>query len=259
MLLNWQLHDGDGPHLLMVHGFLSSAAQWRLNLADLAADFRCITVELLGHGRSAAPQEDAPYLPQAYVAAFEDLRRTLGIEQWLTLGYSMGAGLTLKHALAHPERVLGTAFSNSTSAFADDAALARQRPGSARAAARLRSDGSAALERLAVHPSRATTLPQPIKEALLADAQRLDPQAIAKTLEITLPALSVRDCFSRLEPPALLLHGIKERRFRPLAAYAQTSLPTLNTVELDSGHGVNMEQPDAFNQALRRFKQRCLP
>ena len=258
MQLNWRLHDGNGPHLLMVHGFLSSAAQWQDNLAALAPEFRCLTVELLGHGDSPAPDDPNAYRPEAYTAAFEALRHQLGIERWFTLGYSLGAGLTLNHALSHPRHLLGTAFTNSNSAFASPAGVDKMVAGTASSIRQLQSLGAPAIERLAVHPRRAKSLPASTRTALLEDAKKLHPGAIAQTLAITLPNASVYDRAHQLELPALMLHGIKERRFGPLADYARSTLPNLTTVELNAGHGVNMEQPKAFNQALCQFKQRCL-
>ena len=52
MLPYWEVHDlGQGPYMLMVHGFLSSRAQWRINLPALGAFCRPVLLELLGHGR----------------------------------------------------------------------------------------------------------------------------------------------------------------------------------------------------------------
>src|SRR6478672_7352834 len=117
--LHIETHGNDGPHLLLVHGFLMSRAQWLPNLQALSEVCRPVVVELLGHGRSSAPSDPASYHPDAYVAAFDDIRRSLGVDRWWLCGYSLGAGLTIRYALTHPDRVFGHAFTNSTSAFAD--------------------------------------------------------------------------------------------------------------------------------------------
>jgi 2-succinyl-6-hydroxy-2,4-cyclohexadiene-1-carboxylate synthase len=61
MQLYYDIHDGTGPYVLMVHGFLSSRAQWRPNLAALACVTRPVVLELWGHARSPAPEELALY------------------------------------------------------------------------------------------------------------------------------------------------------------------------------------------------------
>src|SRR5437870_13580594 len=64
MQLYYDVHAGTGPYVLLVHGFLSSRTQWRLNLAALARVMRPVVVELWGHGRSPAPADPAPSIPK---------------------------------------------------------------------------------------------------------------------------------------------------------------------------------------------------
>ena len=60
--LNWRVHDGSGPYLLLVHGMLSSRNQWLPNLVDLAKVCRPVTVELYGHHEAPTPTEPDQYL-----------------------------------------------------------------------------------------------------------------------------------------------------------------------------------------------------
>ena len=72
-LPHFELHDqGHGPHVMFLHGFLSSRAQWRPNLPGLTPFCRPVVVELLGHGRSPAPADPAAYTVDSYLAAFEE-------------------------------------------------------------------------------------------------------------------------------------------------------------------------------------------
>ena len=119
MDLPYRVHPGDGPPLLLVHGFLTGPGQWQANLDDLARFCTPVTVTLWGHAGAPSPENPRAYDPGSYVDAFEDIRRALGAERWCLLGYSLGAGLTLRYAFEHPERVIGHAFTNSTSALAD--------------------------------------------------------------------------------------------------------------------------------------------
>ena len=109
------VHPGEGPPMLLMHGFLSSRAQWVANLEALAAVCTPVTMELLGHGRSEAPSDPAAYAAATYVRRFETLREMLGADRWLVCGQSFGAGLTLRYALEHPNRVIGQVFTNSLS------------------------------------------------------------------------------------------------------------------------------------------------
>lgn len=257
MQIAYQVHSGSGPHLLLVHGFLTGPGQWRPNLDALAAFCTPVTVSLWGHAGAPSPADQQAYHPDHYLAEFERLRRRLGQERWFLLGYSLGAGLTLRYALSHPERVIGHAFTNSTSALADADLQAAWRADADISARRIEQDGHAAMERIAVHPRHARKLPQAIHAALCADAERHDPAGIAGALRHTNPNASVRDHLAENARPALLLCGARERRFQPHRAFVEATMPHTTIVDLDAGHGMNMEAPGPFNDALGAFLRAC--
>jgi pimeloyl-ACP methyl ester carboxylesterase len=257
MQLTYQVHSGRGPFLLLVHGFLTGPSQWLANLAGLAEHCTPVTVSLWGHAGAPSPEDPESYDPDSYVAGFETLRKSLGAGRWFVLGYSLGAGLTIRYALMHPERVHGHAFTNSTSAMAGAEQQRKWLEGAQASAARIRDGGHAAMERIPVHPRHARKLPPPIYEALCADAARHDPAGIANTLLRTNPLATVRERLPDNVRPALLLCGTRERRFRPHRDHAAAHMPQLEVADLDAGHGMNMEAPDAFNAALVAFLQAC--
>lgn len=257
-LLHWDTHGGTGPHLLLVHGFLSSRAQWSLNLEALQAFCQPVTVELFGHGRSPSPANVECYRPAHYLKCFEAIRQHLGIERWFVLGYSLGAGLTIRYALDQSERVIGHLFTNSSSGLADADQQAAWRSTAPAAAQSIRLGGHKAMERIPVHPKHARKLPRSVVADLIRDAQLHDPEGIARTLEITNPEVSVRLRIAENTRPAALVLGNREKRFKPHKAFIEANMPQLTIVELDAGHGMNMEVPAAFNQAVRTFLSQCL-
>ena len=251
--LSHTVHAGDGPFLLMVHGFLTGPSQWRPNLEALAAHCTPVTVSLWGHAGAPSPAQPASYAPEAYVDAFEALREQLGAERWFVLGYSLGAGLTIRYALDHPQRVIGQLFTNSTSALADADQQRRWMTDAAAAAQRIASGGLAAMEQIPVHPRHARRLPAEVYQALCADAARHDPAGIAGTLQHTNPRASVRDRLAANRVPARLICGSREQRFLPHRDFAAAHMPHLDVVSLDAGHGLNMEAPADFNRAVLSF------
>lgn len=257
MKLRYTVHPGDGPLLLLVHGFLTGPSQWSPNLTALAEHCTPVTVSLWGHAGAPSPEDPDCYDPERYVAGFEALRQELGAEHWWLLGYSLGAGLTLRYAFTHPHRVIGHAFTNSTSALADAEQQRAWMAGAEASAASIRSGGRPAIERIPVHPRHARRLPPDVYQALCRDAEQHDPAGIANTLLHTNPRVSVRERLSGNTRPALLLCGTRERRFRPHREFAAARMPGLRVVDLDAGHGINMETPQAFNAALVDFLQAC--
>lgn len=253
---DWKLHPGSGPYLLLVHGFLSSRAQWQANLTELSRICQPVTVNLFGHAGSPAPENDGCYHPDYYGRCFEQIRQTLSTPQWFVLGYSLGAGLTIRYALDYPERTIGHLFTNSTSGLADFELLESWRNSLPETAVQIRQHGHRALERIPVHPKHAWRLPEQIRDALLDDAARHQPAGILKTLETTNLNASVRDRIAENTRPACLLFGAKEKRFHAYKEFAHANMPQLTVSELDAGHGMNMEAPEAFNTAVSSFLTR---
>lgn len=245
---------GAGPACLFVHGFLSSRAQWRLNLEALGAVCRPVIVELWGHGRSPAPKDPARYTIESQCAEFEALRERLGIEAWIVLGQSLGAGLALHYAHAYPARVLGVALTNSVAAFSTPEAFAL-RASNAPLAVLERGDAAAreTLASMPMHVKHARRFPPAVKAEMLADADLLDPQAIAQLMQHCLPSLSALGFIGQLPMPVMLLNGRFESAFQPLRDLALTLLPSLEVVDLEGGHAINVECAEASNAAVAGF------
>lgn len=251
--LHVEVRPGQGPYALFVHGMLTSRAQWLTNLEALASVCQPVVVELLGHGRSPAPQRPDAYDPAAYVASFESIRRSLDVERWFLIGQSLGGALTMRYALDHPDRVLGHVFTNSSSALADEARRAEVARTIPAVADRIEARGADAITALPQHPSRGRRLPEHIKAALVADAALLDPAGVARTLRHTVPGSSCRRRAPHNRVPTLLVNGTRERGFREARRYAEQTMPHLTVVEADAGHAVNIQAADTFNAAVASF------
>jgi 2-succinyl-6-hydroxy-2,4-cyclohexadiene-1-carboxylate synthase len=250
---HYDIHDGTGPYLLMVHGFLSSRAQWQLNLAALSQVSRPVVVELWGHGRSPSPDDPTRYHPDAYVAFFDALRQRLGVEQWMVCGQSLGAALTLRYAFTHPNRVLAHVFTNSNAGLADTEWITARRKGAWEQADAIDREGRAAVERIPVHPRHARRLPADVHQALVADAALHTPQGIARTLRYTTSVSPVRDRVGENRVPTLLVCGERERRFAGKREFVEGAMPHLKVLGTPGGHAVNIETADAFNAAAVAF------
>ena len=86
----------------------------------------------------------------------------------------------------------------------------------------------------------------------------LKPTAIANTYIETLISANITGVAKKNIRPALMLWGTKEKRFQKLGEWAKKNVPLLQIVELDTGHGVNMEKANDFNKGLGDFIQKTL-
>ena len=243
--------ESDLPPLLLLHGLLSSRRHWLPNAA-LSRRFRLIRAELPGHGASPAPLRPEEARPGAIAAALEALRVRLGIARWHICGQSFGAGISLRYALANPDRCLSHVFTNA------NAALRASWPDEARAGhealiARIRAEGQAAIRTMPYHPVHARRFPPELRAMLAADIDAVDPQGIALLLQEASPNLSVRNRLSELKVPTLLVNGMRERRFQPLRDWLAEAHPEIAIVDLDGGHSINVECPEGFDAAVCDF------
>ncbi|HDZ18924.1 hypothetical protein LCGC14_1444830 [marine sediment metagenome] len=101
--INYEI-EGEGPDLLMIHGFASSIeGNWRgPNWIDvLKGENRLILMDCRGHGKSDKPLDPKHYGPKM-VDDIVNLLEHLSIEKANFFGYSMGSRLTLNVLLQHP-------------------------------------------------------------------------------------------------------------------------------------------------------------
>ena len=189
----YEVHEGNGPFLFLLHGMLSSRAQWLRNMEGLKRFSTPVVAEFWGHGRSPSPDDPACYDPMEYVAQIENIRKAVGAEQWFLCGQSFGATATLRYALHHPERVKGQIFTNSTSALATNEVTKDLYRDVNKLAEKLEHGGPEGLKRMRIHPVHAKRLPPGAQEELLQDAPLLNPKGIARVFKYTSPHASVAD------------------------------------------------------------------
>jgi pimeloyl-ACP methyl ester carboxylesterase len=100
---------GEGPAILLIHGFGSShAINWKATGwidALTAAGRRVIAMDVRGHGESQKFYDNAPYRPALLADDAASLLDHLGIARADVMGYSMGGRIAAVLALRHPEKV----------------------------------------------------------------------------------------------------------------------------------------------------------
>ena len=97
---------GNGPTIVFVHGWTCDTSSWRDQVPAFADDYRVITLDLPGHGRSDAPPEGG-FSMDLFARAVEAVRAEAGAEEIVLVGHSMGVVVIRQYALMFPERVAG--------------------------------------------------------------------------------------------------------------------------------------------------------
>lgn len=99
---------GDGPPLLLLHGFPQSHVMWHPIAPALAARHTVVAADLRGYGDSDRPpagEDHAGYSFRAMAADQVGLMRALGHERFAVVGHDRGARVTHRMALDHPDAV----------------------------------------------------------------------------------------------------------------------------------------------------------
>lgn len=95
---------GDGPLVLLVHGFPESWYSWRRQLPALAAaGYRAVAIDVRGYGRSSAPDDPAAYRMLDLIEDNVAVVRALGAETAVIVGHDWGATIAAHSALVRPE------------------------------------------------------------------------------------------------------------------------------------------------------------
>lgn len=97
--------SGEGPAVVLLHGFPDTADLWRDQIAPLVdAGFRCIAPDMRGRGRTGRPDAVADYALRNMVADVSGIMDALGVNRAHVVGHDWGAAVAWLFASAFPDR-----------------------------------------------------------------------------------------------------------------------------------------------------------
>jgi len=122
---------GNGPPILLLHGFPQTKAIWEEVAPGLANNYTVVASDLRGYGESSKPHgkaDHSSYSKRAMAADQHALMRSLGYQQFFLLGHDRGGRVSHRLAMDFPESVLRlmvldisptlTMYDNTTMEFA---------------------------------------------------------------------------------------------------------------------------------------------
>ncbi len=105
------VEEGEGPIVLLVHGFPESWYSWRHQLPAIAeAGFRAVAIDVRGYGRSSKPQDVAAYGMLQHVADNVGVLEALGEKTAIIVGHDWGSPIAAHSALLRPDMFIGVAL-----------------------------------------------------------------------------------------------------------------------------------------------------
>jgi len=250
---------GSGPAIIFVHELAGTCHSFDLQVAALKGSYRCITFNARGY-----PPSDVPSAVDSYSQdiAAEDIGTVLdaaGEKDAHVMGVSMGSAAALQFAIAHPNRVRSAILCSigSGSDAKPDEYVANMEA----MAARVEKNGMDQIrQNFTASPARHKLKDKSPAEyqKFLADLERFSVQGLTNTMRGVQkrrpPLYAHKDKIAALRVPALVvLGGIDQGCEKPSHFLAETLPGARLEILPNTGHGVNIEEPDRVNRMVGEF------
>jgi pimeloyl-ACP methyl ester carboxylesterase len=239
---------GEGPALLLSHGYSATGRMWDGQLAAFSDRHRVIAWDMRGHGETQSPSDPGQYSADATVADMKALLSHLGVQRGVIGGLSLGGYVSLAFALAHPDMVRALVICDSGPGYRNAEARAAWNKRAHDRAAELEARG------LEVLGGRSREM----REAL---GHHVSAQGLAHAARgmLAQEGSHVIDGLPSIRVPTLVIVGDRDEPFLAPCRYIAGKIPgaRLEVIE-GAGHSSNLDQPEAFNRVLGDFL-RTLP
>jgi pimeloyl-ACP methyl ester carboxylesterase len=232
---------GSGPPLILTHGYSSTSAMWQGQIEALSKHHRLVLWDMRGHGLSDYPDDPESYSEALTVGDIAALLDAVGAEKAIVGGLSLGGYMSLAFHRAHPERVRALLIIDTGPGFKKDDAREVWNKRARDTGDRFDRDGLDMLKSLSAERASVTH-----RDAggLARAARGMLAQRDARVIE-SLPDIKV---------PSLVVVGADDTPFLAASDYMAAKIPGARKVVIpNAGHAVNIDQPQAFIDAVLPF------
>lgn len=239
---------GEGPTVVLQHGFLGGPALWLPLMNRLSRSFDVLVPELPGFAESASLpyRRSIPDLSADVVALLDGL----GIDRASIVGHSMGGMIALETALSHPDQVSGLVLIGTAAVGAS-----KHRFESHEASAeRFQREGAAAAAEFVVSSWFRAGKSSPYYAVCREIALRASGPACAAAM-LAIASWSALDRLGHLRVPALILSGDNDRSRHPdeaVALWRGIAGSSLCIIP-EAAHCVHLERAELVNEIVAGF------
>lgn len=235
--------EGDGPAVLLSHGYSATAHMWKDQLRAFADRYRVIAWDMRGHGSTECSQDPALYSTDLTVADMRGLLEHLGVNRAVIAGLSLGGYMALAFHREHPKMVQALVICDSGPGYRNAEAREAWNRRAHERAATLEARGLEALSGGSREMREAMGHHRSARGLALA-ARGMLAQGDARVID-ALPGIRV---------PTLIIVGDRDEPFLVPCRYMASKIPGARLeVVKNAGHASNLDQPEAFNRVLREF------
>jgi len=238
--LYYEVH-GEGPALILTHGYSATSQMWAGQIDPLAPHFKVVTWDMRGHGQSDYPEDQGAYSEEATVADMAALLDAVDARDAVVGGLSLGGYMSLAFHATHPERTRALLIIDTGPGYKNDQARDGWNANAIARAERYEAEGFGDLSRA----SAEVRLARHRDASGLARAARgMLTQKNARVIE-SLPGIAV---------PSLVVVGADDTPFLAASDYMAAKIPGARKAVIpNAGHSANIDQPALFNAAVLGF------
>lgn len=249
---------GNGPPVVLLHGFACGKRMWRHQIRALKQRYRVIAYDQRGHGLTDAPAAATHYSASLLVRDLVGVLNARDIERAAIVGFSLGGGPALALAASKPERVSHLVLAD-VGAGADD-------PIKLESMARRWGDliGRGDVDELVCEMLRSELFKVYARRdlrrrnhmAALIRATPLDGLrfTLSEVLAKRKSLFRLTGILKSIQAPTLVMAGQHDYVCSKAARLLAQSIPNASLkIIADSGHMSPLERPAAFNTALLEF------
>ena len=243
-----EMGAGDGPPIVFIHGFGADLNSWMFNQPALAEKHRTVALDLSGHGGSTKVLDFA-LDPAGFGADVDHVLAALNIGRVHLVGHSLGGGIAIAFAVAHPDRVASltliapAGLGREINAAFIDGFVKMERRRDAQDVLKLLVHDPDLVSRAMVEDVLRYKRLDGVAPALQALANSFFPDGVQRHL--------LADRLTTLAMPVQIIWG-REDRIIPVA-HAEALAGKVPVHVLDAGHLPHMEKSAEVNRLIARF------
>ncbi len=247
---------GDGPPVVFLHGFTGDSETWNGVTDRLVQRFTCVTIDLIGHGRTDAPPDLEKYRMDQVVKDVESILAKCGITEATFVGYSMGGRVALHLALTHPHLVSHLILESASPGLLTEEERSARREKDAALAERILLHGMEEFvnfwEDIPLFETQ-KRLPATVQAEIRQGRLGQRPIGLANSLKGmgTGSQPSWWGHLSAMEIPVDLLVGELDEKFVGIAKRMKERNPSFTITSFSGcGHAIHVEEPQKFGTMI---------
>lgn len=232
---------GQGPTVLLTHGFAATGRMWSDQIDLLARGRQLVLWDMRGHGRTDSPADHSRYSESATVADMAGILDAVGADRAIIGGHSLGGYMSLAFHRLHRQKVTALLLCGTGPGYRKDDARDQWNAVARKMGDDIEREGLNYITKFSVEMR-----PDDHKSAAgLAKAARG---------MLTQRDAAVINSLATISVPTFISVGSKDAGYLTGTQYLSKKIAGAQYAVIDgAGHAANVDHPKAFNEALSEF------